>query len=464
MAAPEHTLILQTESLINTHDMVPPGAAILAAVSGGADSIALLHVLLELGYSVHVAHFDHQTRNGQSSLDAQWVREITAALEIPFYLGTADIPGMAEQSPHSFEEMARRERYSFFAETAHEKGCQAIATGHHQDDQAETILMRLVRGTSLHGLGGIPPMRNEDNIPIIRPLLQCTKIEIMDYIESRQLDYLEDESNQDTEFLRNRVRHELIPTLRADYNSHVSHHLSQLAEIAQLENDFMDSLLDAFRSRCMQSDTLLNRHAFRTGHCAMQRRLVHDWAVEKGVLPDYRHIADAVQFIIDAPAGKNFDLGHFGQLSNGKDLTAFVITKTNDDSAHIVPISIPGETLLMGQRFRISTLPIRPEDEIKDQCSPQHQLVNTRCLEGDVKIRTRKNGDRFQPFGMKGTRKLKDYFSDLGIPPAIRGSIPLITVDDEIIWIVGHAISARAALMPDDSDAFKIEVFYAAAG
>lgn len=464
MAASQHSVLQQTESLINSHEMVPSGASILVAVSGGADSIALLHALIELGYTVHVAHFDHQTRNGQSTLDAQWVEEIAAGLEIPFYLGTADIPGMAEHSPHSFEELARRERYAFLGETAHEKDCQAIATGHHQDDQAETVLMRLIRGTSLHGLSGIPPMRNDDNIPIIRPLLNSARMDLLDFLESRQLSHLEDESNENTEFLRNRVRHELIPNLKGQYNSHVTHHLTQLAEIAQLENNFMDSLLDAFRNRCMKSDTLLNRHAFRAGHPAMQRRLVHDWAVEKGVLPDYRHIADAVDFITDAAAGKNFDLGHFGQLSNGKDLTALVIAKKSGEEVHFAPIGVPGETQLLGQRFRISTLPINPNETIKEQCTPQRQLVNAQCLNGTVEIRTRKNGDRFQPFGMTGTRKLKDYFSDLGIPPAIRSSIPLITVDDEIIWIVGHAISAQAALLPGESEAFKIEVFYAAAG
>jgi len=458
----EHILLHHTRELVNDHDMVPIGATILVAVSGGADSIAMTHALIELGYTIHIAHFDHQTRNGQSTRDANWVERTAASLELPFHLGTADIPGMAENSPHSFEEFARKERYAFLAETAHEQGCQAIATGHHRDDQAETVLMRLIRGTSSRGLAGIPPMRIHDNIPVIRPLLNSNRIELLDYIDHHQLDHIEDESNEDPRFLRNRIRHELIPTLHEAYNPHVSHHLVQLAEIARVENDFMDSLLEAFRSRCMKSDTLLNRHSFRTGHPALQRRLIHDWAVEKGLLPDYQHIAAAVRFIDEAPAGKNFDLGQFGQLSNGKDLSALVIAKSENGNAQVAPISIPGETTLMGQLFSISSLPLHSDHAIKEECTPQRQLVNTRCLEGSVEIRTRKNGDRFQPFGMDGTRKLKDYFSDLGIPPAIRRSIPLVTANDEIIWIVGHAISQRAALGADDSKAYKIEVHHAA--
>jgi tRNA(Ile)-lysidine synthase len=459
--ASQHVPIRESvEAFLRQHDLLQSESPVLVAVSGGPDSMALLHLLRELDCPVHVAHFDHQTRSGQSTRDAAWVAEYADALEIPCHVGTADVPGLTEASPKSFEEVAREERYAYLAETAHEHGCAAIATGHHLNDQAETVLMRILRGTSVQGLGGIPPIRPHEGIAVIRPLLDVTRDAIMAYLDECRIASLEDHSNRDPAFLRNRMRHDLIPALSADYNTHLSGHLAQLAEIARTENAFMETMLQAFRVRCMESDTLLNREAFRSGHPALQRRLIHDWAVSNGAVPDYVHIDQAVRFVEDAQAGKNFDLGHFAQLSNGREQTALVVLTPQHLLEEPVALAVPGETTAWGRHFLV-----RPYDAdgrtLRETCTATFQVVRAEALQGDVVVRHRRDGDRFSPMGMDGTRKVKDYLSDRGVPVALRDSIPIVAVEDTIVWIVGHAVSGHAALRDSDGTGLAIEVHHA---
>jgi len=459
--ASQHLPIRESvEVFLRQHDLLQSKTPILVAVSGGPDSMALLHLLRELNCPIHIAHFDHQTRGGESTRDAAWVAEYADALEIPCHVGTADVPGLTETSPKSFEEVAREERYAFLAETAHEHGCGAIATGHHLNDQAETVLMRILRGTSVQGLGGIPPVRPHEGIAVIRPLLGVTRTSIMAYLHECRIASLEDHSNRDPAFLRNRMRHDLIPALMKDYNTHLPEHVAQLAEIARTENAFMETMLHAFRSRCMESDTLLNRDAFRSGHAALQRRLIHDWAVSNGAVPDYVHIENAVRFVEEAPAGKNFDLGHFAQLSNGREQTALVVLTPQRVPEEPVALTVPGETTAWGRHFSVQ--PYASDGRaLREACTPTFQVVRATALQGDVVVRHRRDGDRFSPLGMDGTRKVKDYLSDRGVPVALRDSIPIVAADDTIIWIVGHAVSGHAALQDGDDTGLAIEVHHA---
>lgn len=448
------------DAFLRHHDFLKSEYPILVAVSGGPDSMALLHLLRELDCPVHIAHFDHQTRNGESTRDAAWVAEYADALEIPCHVGTADVPGLTEASSKSFEEVAREERYAFLAEIAHEHGCGAIATGHHLNDQAETVLMRILRGTSVQGLGGIPPVRPHEGIPVIRPLLDVTREAIMAYLDECRISSLEDHSNRDPAFLRNRMRHELIPALKADYNVNLSEHLSQLAEIARTENAFMESMLEVFHARCMESDALLNREAFRSGHPALQRRIIHNWAVSHGAVPDYAHIDQAVHFVEDAPAGKNFDLGRFAQLSNGREQTALVVLTPERIPQEPVTLAVPGETAAWGRHYTIRPY-TRDGRSLREACTSTFQVVRAEALQGNVVVRHRRDGDRFSPLGMDGTRKIKDYLSDRGVPVGLRDSIPIVAVDDTIVWIVGHAVSGHAALLDGENTGLAIEVHHA---
>ena len=191
------------QAAIERHAMAAPGDTILVACSGGPDSTALLHVIHDLGYPVHVAHFDHQTRDGESTADCAFVSDLAQDMGLPFTERAMDVAAEAKATGQSFEMMARELRYAFLVETARDAGCAAIATGHHANDQAETVLMRILRGTSPRGLGGIPPVGRHGDCNVIRPLIECTRADIEAYVKEHGLAYRTDSSNEERRFQLN---------------------------------------------------------------------------------------------------------------------------------------------------------------------------------------------------------------------------------------------------------------------
>ena len=216
-----------------TRELIPPGAKVLCAVSGGADSVCLLHMLSQReDISLVAAHFNHQLRGEEADRDEQFVRELCGRWDIPFTVGRGDVKAYAQKEKRSIEEAGRSLRYDFLIQTAETEGCGLIATAHNADDNAETILMHLIRGTSLHGLTGIPSRR--DNI--VRPLLGMTHSEILTYLDQQGIPHQEDSSNADEAYTRNRIRHQVIPILR-ELNPRAVEHINltarQLGEVDQ---------------------------------------------------------------------------------------------------------------------------------------------------------------------------------------------------------------------------------------
>ena len=438
--------------------MLPGDAPVLAAVSGGPDSAALAHVLSDLKIPFHIAHFDHQTRGGASAEDAAFVKNLAAELAVPFYSAGRDIAAEAADSPMSFEEYAREARYAFLVETAKASGCAAIATGHHADDQAETVLMRVLRGTSPRGLAGIPPKGLREGLPIIRPLFRLTRDDILAYLRVREHAHCHDESNLDLGFVRNRIRHELIPQIRHEYNPRVREALSRLSDAQRAENELLASMTAEFMARCVSSEDAIQRNEFREGHRALQRRAVIELAWRYGAEPDFQRDDQAVDFIIGAQSGKRFDLGSGVQLVSGKHLVEIAQSAPHPVDPGEVPVTVPGETLAFGKRIVMTRLETPPEESLSAYCTPRRQVVDADSMAGEVIVRHRSPGDRIAPLGLGGTRKLKDYFCDLGIPPAQRDKKLLIIAQGEIVWIVGHAVSAKAAVIDRTTHWIEIEV------
>lgn len=450
-------LIAKARAAVETHAMVKPGARVLAAVSGGADSMCLLDVLMDLGYGVEVAHFDHLTREGASTDDAAFVERWADKLGLTFHAEARPVAEEAKKASRSFEEFARQLRYAFLYRVAEATGCEAIATGHHADDDAETILMRILRGTSPKGLAGIPPLRNDGPCRIIRPLIACTRNEILAYLDERAIEFRDDASNSDPSFLRNRVRHELMPLLVRDYNPKLREALLRLGEIQRGEDACLEAQSRDFLDACRDKEDRLDRSAFAQGPLALQRRALLLFARDLGAECPFDRVDAAVDFVARAPAGKAFDLGHGVMLRNARAVTE-VLSELEEPSAHAIPLMVDSQTSALGKRFEVRRRPGVPTGNIAELCTPTRQLFDADALGTSLSVRRRRNGDRFAPLGMKGTKKLKDYFIDLGLTLGERENQCLLIAGDRIAWVVGRAISAHAAVTPSTDHILEIEV------
>lgn len=436
----------------------PTNDSLLVAVSGGPDSVALLNLIVEAGFRPEVAHLDHLTRSGASTDDARFVEALARSLGVPFHLHTEDVAKGAATSPMSFEEYARERRYAFFAETARVCGCAAIVTGHHADDQAETVLMRIIRGTSPSGLAGIPAETVRDGVRVIRPLLEIRRRDVIAYLHARDLAYCRDETNEDISFARNRVRHELLPHLAREFNPRIFDAIDRLADLARAEDELVQKLADEFMAKCVTKSSVIDRHAFAAGDRALQRRCIVALALHHGVVPDAERVERAVHFVLEAQSGKLFDLGAGVRLGAAQNSVSVVLRPTAKPDLSEVTLNVPGETQAFGRRFRVTMLDRPPDGPLSAYCHPGRQVVDARALHGDVCVRHRRDGDRIAPLGLGGSRKLKDYLRDVGVPPVERDNTLLITVDGEIVWVVGHAVAQKAAVTEKTSSLAQIEV------
>lgn len=454
-------LLACVANTIHRHALIEPRERVLVAVSGGADSVCLLRVLHALSYRVAVAHFDHQTRSGSSAEDAAFVKELADRINAPYYATSRPIQKEALASGMSFEEYAREQRYAFFFEVAKTAECHAIATGHHQNDQAETILMRLLRGTSPQGLAGIPYSRTDkEGLRIIRPLLDCPREEIRAYLAETREDFREDGSNADPQFLRNRIRHGLLPYIaHKGFNPSVNEALARLADLQRDENALLCSLTEeALRKVLINADTL-SRANFRSFHVAIQRRILMELARRHGAEMTFERVMAGVRLICEGNTGEQCDLGSGLMLANGRNMAYFMDSQAAEPSPMLsVALAVPGITHVANSAFQVRILDHAPNCSLSEYCTPSRQVFDADQLKPPLMVRGRHDGDRFTPFGMAGSKKIQDYFVDIGIPGALRNQKKLVTDGERIIWVVGHAIDAHAAVSSKTQRWLQIEV------
>ncbi len=248
--------LLQEVELANKrYGLFKKGDSLVAAVSGGPDSMALLALLSKLQHKyrlkIVVAHVNHGLLKRQSAAAQTLVKRFSEALSFPFYSKTIDLKALAKKNRRSIEEMGRMERYRFFEEIAKKSRSRKIVTAHTLDDQAETVLLRLLRGSGLRGLAGIPPIRKQGPFEVIRPLIDSQKDSLLKFLRESHIRFAVDRTNQSTVFTRNRVRHELIPALKSDYNPQIEHALSSLQEICRQTQDYMDRVSAKAFKNCL---------------------------------------------------------------------------------------------------------------------------------------------------------------------------------------------------------------------
>ena len=460
VTSPSITLADQTVRAIVSRHLLRAGEKVLVACSGGADSVACLSVLHQLGYAIHVVHFNHRTRGAESEADCNLAADLAFRWGLPFHVISRPLLDEAEAAGEPFESYARRARYSAFLDIARDTGGAALATGHHQGDQAETVLMRLLRGSGMRGLAGIPPARTEEDVRIIRPLLDCSREDIERYLRYWELPWREDASNASNAYTRNRIRHEIMPLLRDSFNPIVDEVLARTAACLRDEDSLLREQAESLLHRCRRSEHQIDRQAFAEAHPALQRRAIVLLAESHGVTPAFERVEEARRHLAHGATGASCDLGGRLLLRNGRRTAEIAAPGSGMEGGMRQPVHLacPGETVAFDKRFRTRWLSRLPAESLKTYCHPGRQVFDAAHVAGPLVVRPRQPGDRFRPLGMEGRRKVKDYLGDLGLTPSQRETQLVLTDDEQILWIVGRAISAKAAAGPHTQTLLEVEV------
>lgn len=439
----------RVKRLIREYQLVTAGDKVVVAVSGGPDSLCLLHFLHQLSQEIElklvVAHLNHCLRP-EAQLEADGVKEIASIWSLPFEAKAVDISILKKKFKLSEEEAGRRARYSFLFQVAHKYSAGVIALGHHFDDQAETVLLNIIRGCSVDGLAGMQPVKKRGKIKLIRPLLCLKRAEIENYCGQHNLHPFTDSSNLETEYTRNKLRLQLIPHLENTYNPKIKEALVNLASLAAADRKYLKAMAGFYFLKLTRSDgvhTMVELDGLQKLPLALRSRVLsmairkHPQAKEFGK----KHIDQLLSICKAGRAGSEINLP--GQIrayiSSGK-----LILNAQHFTAPVVldskALTIPGKTrltstaLIHAYILRKEKLPWPPP---KYRACFDYEKLAGRKLE----VRTRIPGDLFFPQGAPGKKKLKEFLIDQKTPAHLRDSIPLIVCEGEIIWVAGLRIA-----------------------
>jgi tRNA(Ile)-lysidine synthase len=466
----ENGLLAAVEATIHRYHMLVPGDTVVVGVSGGPDSVALVHCLASLKPSwslrLVVAHLNHQLRGATSKEDALFVERLASRLQVPFERDSRDVASCSAEHHFSLEEAARTLRYAFYREVSAKFGANKIALGHQVNDNAESVIMHLLRGTGPRGLSGIPPVRNGE---IIRPLIESTRSDILKFLEKEGIEYVEDRSNLDPKFLRNRIRQELLPSLRDNFNPRVVSALNRLTAILRDEEDFWDlQVEDALKNLVLERGTeglALSASDLKGLHPALSRRVVRQaFLLLKGDLKSlgHHHVQAVIQLVQGHSPSGQIDLPHGVRVLRDRDELRFLLGARREWSGFKYEISSIGSTFIK----EIDTYLNISIHRAKDIGNPREYPSTTAFFDlgaaaMPLTVRSFKEGDRFRPLGMSGHQKVKAFFINRKVARSERQRCPLLLTGGRIIWVGGYGIDDSAKVTTKTERVLKAELLSA---
>ncbi len=456
--------IRKVNATLTRHHMVSKGDRVVVAVSGGPDSVCLLHILFELKGDLEidliVAHFDHGLRPGEDEAETDFVVSLAQSLGLPFEVQKVH-PPLKAQGP-SVEEKARAARYHFLDRTRDRHHAQKIAVGHNLNDQAETVLMRLLRGSGPSGLTGIPPCRDDT---IIRPLIQTSRHEVEAYMAARGYPAMTDSSNLETGHLRNKIRLELMPRLQ-QYQPRIAEILARTADIFRQDEAWLGQEAQAW----------VEKTAATGDHGGVQVPL-----------PPFLRLADAlkaraVRALFKRTAG---DLRHFNRrhieavlkMATGSkpqsrvvlpkaltvkrvyDRLVFKTAGNENPKAFSYTLQGPGRFRLQTPGYTLSLEELDRSALPNLEAPPHTAFLDAGRITYPLEIRSFRAGDRFVPLGVGGHKKVKDFFQDLKVPSEVRRTVPILTCRGTLLWVGGFRIDERFKITPDTQKVLKASLF-----
>ncbi|MFP3897221.1 MAG: tRNA lysidine(34) synthetase TilS [Anaerolineales bacterium] len=479
---------------IERHDLFVPGETVVLGVSGGPDSLCMLHVLRRLAdeyaLSLHVGHLHHGIRGEDADEDARFVKERCDAWDIPCRVNYVDVPRWAEARGIALEEAARQARYTSLRSLARALDSRCVAVAHNADDQVETILMHILRGSGLSGLRGMLPtiwmdeMRlgnpqpqrppEKARVRLVRPLLDVPREEIAAYCAAQGLAPRFDRSNLDTTYFRNRLRHELLPHLET-YNPNIRRALRRMADVIAADHEVLRQLRDETWPRvvCRESDEaiLYDLEEFQKLSLGLRRSLLRQGIHRlRFSLRDieWGHIDDAITLIdggevgsmIDLPRGLCLRLTYSDILLADEDYR--LPRRDRPRVREPVPVPLPGRRALPARGWVFETCFIRVWDLPPGWDEEQHPhtaYLDAARVTAPLVLRPRREGDRFVPLGLDHSQKVSDFMINVKIPRRERDTIPLLTCEGKIIWIVGWRLDARYAVTPETKRVLVTKVY-----
>jgi tRNA(Ile)-lysidine synthase len=445
------TVVQTVRETIAKHRLISPRDTVLAAVSGGPDSVCMLHALLslreELGFDVKVAHLDHGFRADDSRADAEFVRDLASGFGLPCISEEENVPRFLLSHSMSKQDAARMIRYRFLIRVSKLEYCQRVATGHTADDQAETVLMRIIRGAGPDGLAGIPVKRGD----IIRPLLGVWREEVEAYLARHHLPSRVDGSNLEPVYLRNRVRRELLPSL-SDYNPGIARALVNLGTIMSDVSSHFEVLTDRALTEVVKS-ARVGQFALDlgklTGYDEASRRYVFRRIFES-LRPDlsplpFHHVENLMKLVRRGEVGVSVELpdGAQARLEHG------VLVMSHGAGPRALPardLPVPGSAGFPEAGLTVTAELLRREELPGDLDADDAAYFDWDAVRPPLSVRGRREGDRFRPFGLAGTKSLKELMIDSKIAASFRDAVPLVCDQEGILWVIGVRRSEAAPI------------------
>jgi tRNA(Ile)-lysidine synthase len=463
-------LLEKARKTIDRYHLLDRAERVVVGVSGGVDSMVLLRLLNvireDFGLSLIVAHVNHGLRPDESEREAELVEKESSRLGLPFEYGRFDARGFSRSAGLSLQDAARRIRYHFFKTLLLKYQAHKIALGHHADDQVETILLRLLRGSGLRGLRGMLPIRQRR---VIRPLLETWRSEIESYAAENEILYLTDSSNLKKDYLRNRLRLDLIPFIEREYQSNFKDSVTRTAAILREEDDYLE------REAGKASQTMIHEEKgsltfkyseFQSYPPSIQWRIVEkllDRIYQEETLGDeaWFSIHPLYEKLKHPAPSFLLELPHGIQIAKRYDQVMLKICETRLVPPFEVELSLPGPTRIEEIEREVKIEVEEIQNKLKREglvSSPNVALLDYQQLQFPLKMRNFRPGDRFQPLGVQGEQKLKKFFIDHKVPRYERPGISLLLSGERIVWVVGYRIDDRVKVTEKTKKVLRIEV------
>lgn len=435
---------------VRRRQLCAPGTRVVAAVSGGADSVALVHLLAELSACgalelAGIAHLNHRLRGAESDRDARFCARLAADFALPFDVEECEVAVLAARAGRSIEDAARVARYRFLERARQRLDAELVAVGHTKDDQAETVLMRLLRGSGTQGLGGIHPRKGR----LIRPLIDLRRQQLVEYLGNRNIGWVEDSTNADRAMFRNRVRHDLLPYIEGIAGADVTNVLARTAEVSRADDALLEALGREAAARVATGPGEVDVAALQAEPPALQRRVIrHLLTATQKRRPTLAHVESVLRLAGGANAGAVRLPDCRVELSPDRRVLRF---SAGDAHAPLLQtgwhheLPVPGVVDVPEAGLRMNAERREAEDEMVRSAlkrTAAASAVVDGAFPGPVVVRGWLPGDRLQPLGCSGRKKVQDLFVDRKVPRCDRYRVPIIAArDGRIVWVVGHALA-----------------------